>query len=62
MGTEDNFYLEGATMLLKQSLAQLKSDAVVELLPGRDHFTLFQGNLRERIANEMAEQFRRLNK
>ena len=35
MGEEDTFYLEGATALLKESLAELGSDAVVELFPGR---------------------------
>jgi hypothetical protein len=59
MGSEDNFYLEGATLLLKQSLARLGSDAVVELFPGRDHGTLMDKALRQRIAREMAEQFRR---
>jgi hypothetical protein len=59
MGTEDNFYLEGATLLLKQSQAQLKSDAVIEMFPGRDHRDLVDAKLRERIANEMAEQFRK---
>src|SRR4029079_6500527 len=31
MGSEDTFYLEGATILLKESLAKLGSDAVVEI-------------------------------
>src|SRR5262249_44524415 len=31
MGTEDNFFLEGATVLLKEALERLGSDAVVEL-------------------------------
>jgi S-formylglutathione hydrolase FrmB len=61
MGAEDNFYLEGATVLLKQSLAQLKSDAVVELFPERDHMNLLDNRLRMRIAEEMAEAFRRNN-
>ena len=59
MGDQDNFYLEGATLLLKQALAKLGSDAVVELFPGRDHGTLMTAQLRQRIANEMAEQFRK---
>jgi S-formylglutathione hydrolase FrmB len=58
MGTADNFYLEGATLLLKQSLAKLGSDAVVELFPGRDHGTLMDAALRRRIAREMADQYR----
>jgi S-formylglutathione hydrolase FrmB len=59
MGAEDNFYLDGATMLLKQTLTNLGSDAVVEIFPGRDHGTLMDQALRQRIANEMAEQYRR---
>jgi hypothetical protein len=55
MGSEDTFYLEGATQLLKESLEKLKSDAVIEILPGRDHFTLFQGGLHARINQEMAD-------
>ena len=35
MGDEDTFYLEGATRLLKESLAKLGSDAVVEMFPAR---------------------------
>jgi len=60
MGAEDNFYLEGATILLKQSLKNLGSDAVVEIFPGRDHGSLMDKALRERIAAEMAAQFRRI--
>jgi S-formylglutathione hydrolase FrmB len=58
MGDMDTFYLEGATRLLKESLAKLGSDAVVELFPGRDH-GLVDGNLRRRMAKEMADAFRR---
>jgi hypothetical protein len=59
MGTEDNFYLEGATRLLKKTLTDLGSDAVVELFPGRDHGSLLDSGLRARIAQELAEAFRR---
>src|SRR5262249_5457035 len=59
MGAADNFYLEGAAVLLKDSLARLGSDAVVEIFPDRDHGTLVDQPLRQRIAKEMAEQFRR---
>jgi hypothetical protein len=58
-GARDTFYLEGATALLKESLARLGSGAVVELFPGRDHATLMDAGLRRRIAREMAELFRR---
>ena len=33
-GGRDTFYLEGAVKLLKESLAKLGSDAVVEIIPG----------------------------
>jgi hypothetical protein len=59
MGAEDTFYLDGATRLLKESLAQLGSDAVVEIFPGRDHGSLLDAGLRQRIQREMAESFRR---
>lgn len=53
MGDADTFYLEGATRLLKESLAALGSDAVVELFPGRDH-NLVDRALRDRMNREMA--------
>ncbi|MEC9091519.1 MAG: alpha/beta hydrolase-fold protein, partial [Planctomycetota bacterium] len=34
MGTEDTFYLEGATQLLSQSLKKLGSDAEISIIPG----------------------------
>jgi S-formylglutathione hydrolase FrmB len=58
MGAEDTFYLDGATALLKESLARLGSDAVVEIFPGKDHGSLMDKALRERIAREMAAAFR----
>jgi hypothetical protein len=58
-GDADTFYLEGATRLLRRALLELGSDGVVELLPGKDHRTLLDRPMRERIAREMAEQFRK---
>jgi hypothetical protein len=52
-GGMDTFYLEGATQLLKESLARLKSDAVVEIIPGRDHGTILDVELARRIDREM---------
>lgn len=60
-GAEDNFYLEGATRGLAESLKSLGSDAAVQVVPGRDHFTLLDRHLRERTAQEMAAQFRKHN-
>jgi hypothetical protein len=57
MGDTDTFYLEGAVKLLKKDLADLGSDATVELVPG-DHGSMMTPTLRQRIEREMAEQFR----
>ena len=57
MGDIDTFYLEGATIRLKQALAKLGSDAVVEIHEGRDHMNLLRGGLRRRIRKEMTSAF-----
>ena len=59
MGDQDTFYLEGATILLKESLARLGSDARVEIIPGRDHFNLLPPELQDRIRGEMVAAFRK---
>jgi hypothetical protein len=48
--------------LLKESLAKLGSDAVIEIVPGRDHGTLVDQAMRQRIAKEMAGQHWRLSR
>jgi S-formylglutathione hydrolase FrmB len=53
MGDLDTFYLEGATKLLKAALERVGSDAVVELVPGKDHGTVLTPELAERIDREM---------
>ena len=55
-GGQDTFYLEGAVASLKQTLASLGSDAMVEVVPGRDHRTLMDQPMRQRVAKEMAQQ------
>lgn len=57
MGDQDTFYLEGATVLLKESLQRLGSDAVVEIHPGKDHGSLLTPELIGRIRREMAEAY-----
>jgi len=57
MGTMDTFYLDGATERLKATLAELGSDAVVEMLPGKNHFNLFSDGLNLRIREEMTDAF-----
>jgi S-formylglutathione hydrolase FrmB len=61
MGGSDNFYLEGATRLLKEALDRLGSDAKVEVIPGYDHSSLLYSPklaMYKRIAREMAAKFR----
>lgn len=57
MGTEDTFYLEGAVRSLKVSQRLMLSDAVIELVPKADHFTLLSTELRERIQQEIASKY-----
>lgn len=59
MGDEDTFYLDGATRLLKKALLELGSDAVVEMRPGKNHFSLLDAELRVRIRTEMASAYRK---
>jgi hypothetical protein len=49
----DTFYLDGAVNLLKESLTKLGSDAVVEIVPNRDHNTLIDRQLSQRLDREM---------
>jgi S-formylglutathione hydrolase FrmB len=52
-GELDSFYLEGAVKLLKESLTKLGSDAVVEIVPKRDHGNLLDEKLAARLDREM---------
>jgi hypothetical protein len=45
---------------LKDSLKQLGSDAVIEIVPDKDHGNLLNKKMRDRIAQEMADQYERL--
>jgi S-formylglutathione hydrolase FrmB len=53
IGDLDTFYLEGAVKLLKQSLQKLESDALVEIVPNRDHRTVMDFALAARFDREM---------
>jgi S-formylglutathione hydrolase FrmB len=57
-GGLDTFYLEGAVIRLRESLHRLGSDAVVELVPGKDHGNLRDPELQARIAAQMAARLR----
>ena len=53
VGTADNFHLEEAVYLLRDTLKGLGSDATFEIIEGRDHMDLYQGDLSDRIARDM---------
>ncbi len=53
VGDRDTFLLEGPVKLLKASLEKLGSDAVVEVVPGRDHFNLMDPAFARRFDREM---------
>ncbi len=57
MGGRDTFYLEGATIKLKERLQQLGSDAAIEIVAGKDHSNLLSRQLRRQILTEMSAQF-----
>jgi hypothetical protein len=57
MGDEDTFYLDGATILVKESLDKLLAGAVVEIHAGKDHGSLMTTQLRNRIREEMTAAF-----
>jgi S-formylglutathione hydrolase FrmB len=58
-GGLDTFYLEGAVVRLKDTLARLGSDAIIEVVPGKDHGSLMDVQMRKRIADEIAAAARK---
>ncbi|HEX8984574.1 MAG TPA: alpha/beta hydrolase-fold protein [Bryobacteraceae bacterium] len=67
-GEQDTFHLEEAVRMLCGFLKQKGSDAVCELVPGRDHMNLYDpyrtypGGLELRIAREMQTAFQAANR
>lgn len=57
MGELDTFYLEGATRLLKQTFAELQSDAEVEMVPDADHGSLLSRDLISRHRKQMLDAY-----
>ena len=56
MGTEDSFYLEGATRLLGETLRELGSDALVSLVPG-SHSSILTPSYMKKRKSQMREIF-----
>jgi hypothetical protein len=57
MGDKDTFFLEGATKLLQESQSKLGSDAVIEIVPNRNHMSIASAALRKRIDQELLAVF-----
>ena len=53
VGTADNFHLEEAVYLLRDTLKKLGSDATFEIVEGRDHIDLYRSDLADRIVQAM---------
>ena len=62
VGTADNFHLEEAVYLLRDTLKQLGSDATFEIVEGRDHMDLYQSDLADRIIQAMYQVTRQSSK
>jgi pimeloyl-ACP methyl ester carboxylesterase len=58
VGSKDTFFLEAAVGLLKESQNRLKSDAVIDIIPGRNHSTLIDDDLIDRIKAEMVKRYK----
>lgn len=57
-GELDTFYLEGAVEKLKPALEKLGSDAVVEIIPGKDHGNILTSGMMLRIRGEMMKKYK----
>ncbi len=53
VGGADTFHLDESTVLLRDRLAKLGSDARFVVVPGRDHFDLYQPGFFESMVKEM---------
>ena len=62
VGGMDTFYLDGAVKLLKASQEKLGSDAVIELIPGKDHSTVLNAELVSRMDREMLDAVKAFRK
>lgn len=53
VGSADTFHLDESTVMLRDRMAKLGSDARFVIVPGRDHFDLFQPGFLEGMLKEM---------
>ncbi len=58
VGARDDFYLDEAVRLAAAWLASAGSDAVIEILPGRDHSTAFDQRMQQRMIAEVLTAYR----
>jgi hypothetical protein len=56
-GELDTFYLEGAVRRLAETLRRLGSDAEIEIVPGRDHFTVVSRDQWTKRRRQMSRTF-----
>ena len=57
MGDLDTFYLDGAVVQMMKTLEELKSDAEVQMLAGKNHGNVRSKSLLQRHRQQMSEQF-----
>ena len=57
IGEKDNFYLEGATRLLKETLDQVNAEADVQILADHDHFTFLTSDFFKQQREQMSAMF-----
>jgi pimeloyl-ACP methyl ester carboxylesterase len=58
VGSKDTFFLEEAVGMLKESQKKLKSDAVIDIIPDKNHATLMNDDMHKRIKEEMVKKYR----
>jgi hypothetical protein len=62
MGDQDDFYLDGATVRLKETMERLGSDARIDVIAGGTHGSVRTRALMEQIDEELLEVFQKARK
>jgi hypothetical protein len=57
VGDQDNFYLDAAVERLKAWQASSGAEVVIEIVPGKNHSTVFDGELSTRMITELLDIF-----